>query len=180
MPQAVAQRYARALSDVVAAQGDYAATLREIDAFASIYRESAELREVFDSPAVKPEQKLGVLNAILERLGTSRIVANFLRVLERNYRLNLIEEVMAAFRDAASDRLGIAQMKVFSAEALNEEEKAALEGRFGGLTGKKLETTFGVDAALVGGIVAQIKSTIYDGSVRGALDEIQKQMAAAL
>lgn len=177
MPQAVAQRYARALAEAVGPHGDYSKTAQELEAFAEVYRESADLREVFDSPAVKPEQKAGILNAILSRLGTSRIAGNFLRVLLSHYRINILEEIRAAFQNIANDQLGIAQMKVVSAAPLSEGEQVALRERFHILTGKKAEIEYGVNPDLVGGVVAQVKSTIYDGSVRGALDRIRQQMS---
>ncbi|MGH9404952.1 MAG: ATP synthase F1 subunit delta [Terriglobia bacterium] len=180
MPQAVAERYARALADVVEKEGNYATAAQELEAFAGVYRESGELREVFDSPAIKPEQKLRVLNAIIERLGTSRVTANFLRVLLRHYRVNLVEEIRAAFQGIANDRLDIAEMSVISASPLGGPEKAALSRRFAVLTGKQVEITFSADPALIGGVVARIKSTVYDGSVRGALDEMQQQIAAVV
>jgi F-type H+-transporting ATPase subunit delta len=35
-----------------------------------------------------------------------------------------------------------------------------------------------VDRALIGGIVARIGSTVYNGSVRGRLDSLQNRMLA--
>lgn len=178
MPQAVAQRYARALAEIVGPQGNFARTAAEIEAFAEIYRENAELREVFETPAVKPEQKLGVLDAILARLGASREVGNFLRVLLKHYRMNVLADIQQAFQSIANDEMGVAQMRVVSAAPLNDRERGALGQRFQELTGKKIEAEYGVDPDLVGGVLAQIKSTIYDGSVRGALDRIREQIGS--
>lgn len=174
MPEAVAQRYARALAEVVGPGGDFAKASQEIEGFADVYRESAELREVFDSPAVKPAQKQGVLNAILARLGTSPVAGNFLRVLLEHYRINKLEEIRVAFQSIADDALGVAEMKVISAEPLSESERTALAGRFHEITRKKMEIDYGLDPALLGGVVAQIKSVIYDGSVRGSLDRMRE------
>ena len=48
MPMVVANRYARALADVVEASGDYRKVLEELQDFEATYRESPELREVLD------------------------------------------------------------------------------------------------------------------------------------
>ncbi|MGH9398434.1 MAG: ATP synthase F1 subunit delta [Terriglobia bacterium] len=178
MPEAVAQRYARAFAEVVGPQGDFAKATQELETFAEVYRESAELREVFESPAVKPQQKQDVLNAILARLGTSAGTGNFLRVLLDHYRINKLDEIRADFQAIANDELGVAEMKVISAAPLSEIERGALAGRFHDLTRKRVEIEYGVDPALVGGVVAQIKSVIYDGSVRGSLDRIREQIGA--
>ncbi len=180
MPQAIAQRYARALAEVIGPKGDYAAVMRELEGFAAVYRESVELREVFDSPAILPEQKSKVLEAILKRLEASTMTTKFLRVLLAHYRLGLLEEVRAAFQDIVNGLEGIVRMTVVSASTLSGEQQAALHDRFGSLTQKKVEIEYRIDPQVVGGVQAQIKSTVYDGTVRGYLDRIREQMETSL
>ena len=178
MPMAVAQRYASALAEISGPRGDYKQIAEDLASFAAVYQESSELREVFDSPAVLPRQKEKVLAAILDRLQTSELATRFLRVLLAHYRVNLLEEIRAAFQNIVNDRLGILQMKVVSASPLSQNQQTALQERFSDLTEKKVAAEYQVDPALVGGITAQIKSTVYDGSVRGYLDRIREQMGA--
>ncbi len=52
MPTVIANRYARALADVVAPAGNYRQVLGELEDFGAAYRESLELREVCETPAV--------------------------------------------------------------------------------------------------------------------------------
>ena len=176
MPQAIAQRYARALAAVIGPQGDYAAVMRQLESFSVAYQESTELREVFDSPAVLPEQKARVLDAILRRLEVSSLTARFLRVLLGHYRLNLLEEIRAALRDIVNGIQGIVMMTVVSASPLSAEQQAALRNRFTHLTRKAVEIEYQTDPQLVGGVRAQLQSTVYDGSVRGYLDRVREQM----
>ncbi|MDE3179339.1 MAG: ATP synthase F1 subunit delta [Acidobacteriota bacterium] len=178
MPESVSLRYARALAEVLGAHGDFARAWRDLEAFASVYRESVELREAFDSPAVKSEEKLGVLNAILERLQPSIETGNFLRVLLGNYRINKLEEILRDFQSIARDELGVVEMRVTSASPLSAGEQESLSTRFRDITQKKVEIQWALDPALVGGVVAQIKSVIYDGSVRGSLERFREEIAA--
>jgi len=39
---------------------------------------------------------------------------------------------------------------------------------------------FAVDPELLGGVVARIGSTVYDGSLRGQLQQLRKQLTGAL
>jgi F-type H+-transporting ATPase subunit delta len=173
---AVANRYARALADVVARTEEYRDVLRELEEFLAVYRESPELRDVFDTPAVPPERKTKVLEAILARLETSKVGGNFLRVLLSNYRMGHLEEIVRAFQKIANQRLGVVQVKVFSAEALPDGERRAVGSRFGEVTGKRVDVEFHREAELLGGILAQIESTVYDGSVRGHLQRIRQRL----
>jgi len=36
-----------------------------------------------------------------------------------------------------------------------------------------------VDESLIGGVVAKVGSTVYDGSVRGALESLGRRLSAA-
>jgi len=176
MSVAVANRYARALADVVGPAGDYRRTLGELEAFAGLYRESAELREAFGSPAVSLPIKTNVLLRLTAELETSLITRNFLRVLLAHYRMGLIEQVCRSFRKITNELLGIAEVSVTSATPLDGDEEAAVRQRFQALTGKLVELRFQVDPDLLGGVVAQVASTVYDGSVRGELDRMREKL----
>ncbi|MHB8652274.1 MAG: ATP synthase F1 subunit delta [Terriglobia bacterium] len=176
MAIAVANRYARALADVVSQGGDYRAVLGELRNFNAVYQESADLRDVFDTPAVSLEKKVKVLEAILARLEVSKATASFLRVLVTNYRIGMLGEICAAFAKIANERLGVVEVKVMSATGLTEAEQQALRARFEEVTRKQVAMDFSLDGGLLGGILARIQSTVYDGSVRGNLERIREQL----
>ncbi len=176
MPTVVANRYARALADVVASTGNYRQVLSELEDFSAVYRESADLREVCETPAISIAQKLGVLEAITGKLGSSPVTFNFLRVLVSHYRLPLLGEILPAFRSVAYGRLGIVLVKISSASDLSVQEQDLLRSRFNELTQKQSDLQFHVDGDLIGGVLAQIGSTVYDGSIRGHLDRIREQL----
>ena len=178
MASVVANRYARALADVVARSGEYRKALEELEEFAAVLRESAELREICETPAVPMTQKIKVLDTILTRLGVSNVTRDFLRVLLSHYRMSLLEEVIPAFRKISYDRLGVVRVKVFSAAELSEADRKTLGDRFGELTKKQAEMEFLLDGNLIGGIVAQIGSTVYDGSIRGRLERFREELMA--
>ena len=176
MPTVVAHRYARALADVVAPTGKYLQVLSELEDFGAAYRQSLELREVCETPAVSMAQKLKVLEALAAQLGSSPVALNFLRVVMSHYRMPLLGEILLAFRSVAYARLGIVQVKISSAADLSSEEREILRARFNELTKKRAELDFHLDGSLIGGLVAQIGSTVYDGSIRGHLDRIREQL----
>ena len=174
----IATRYARALADVLATGGDYRKVLGELEEFVKAYRGSQELREVFASPAVGLPQKMKVLEAVGQKLGLSLVTLNFLRVLLANYRMPLLEEVVQAYRQLAYERLGVVQVTISSASELSEEERESVAARFRQLTGKQVELDFRTEHRLLGGMLAQIGSTVYDGSVEGNLARIREQLKA--
>jgi len=176
--KAIVNRYARALADVVSRTGDYGTVLRELEDFAAIYRSSAELRDVVRTPAVAAADKFRILETILARTGTSKLAGNFLRVLLQNYRLVMIDDIVEAYKKVANERMGVVEVQISSAAELSEAERQTLLARFGTITKKKVELEFQIEKQLLGGVLAQIDSTIYDGSIRGHLQRIRERLMA--
>jgi F-type H+-transporting ATPase subunit delta len=171
-----ANRYARALADVAGETSDYRRALEDLEAFGEVYRDSTDLQQLFEAPGVAAIDKQRVLDQVLHRLGTSLVVSNLLRVLVKNHRMIYLQDVSRAFRRVANQRLGIVEIKIVSATELATPEREALKTRFQELTGKDVEMEFQLDPDLVGGVRAQVGSTVYDGSVRGALDRFKEQL----
>jgi len=176
MPAVIANRYGRALADVVAPAGNYRQVLGELEDFARVYHQNEELRGFCETPAVPMANKLTVLAAIAGPLACSRVTLNFLRVLMSHYRFPVLDEIIQAYRAVSYARMGIVQVRVSSATELSPPERAALQARFDELTRQKSELEFRIDGNLIGGLVAQIGSTVYDGSIRGHLDRIREQL----
>ena len=47
------------------------------------------------------------------------------------------------------------------------------------LTGKKVRARYSRDAAILGGAIVRVGSTIYDGSVLGQLESIREEIAGS-
>jgi F-type H+-transporting ATPase subunit delta len=174
---AITSRYARAFADVVLdLKMDPAQALQELRAMAGLIESNPELRNVFENPSVEHKQKLGLLDAIIARMGASRPLRNFTAVLIDQHRIGRIEEIAQDFQHEMNQRLGIAEAQVSSARELSQEEMRLLEKQMATITGKVIHATYSRDANLLGGAVVRIGSTIYDGSVRGRLTKIKEEL----
>lgn len=151
----------------------------ELDAFSAAMRESADLRVAMDSPAVPPGRKRAVISKLSEVLGVSDLVRRFLFVVVDHRRPALLPEIREAYEEVMDERLGVARADVSSARALTEPERTDLTGRLAQLTGKRIRARFEVNPGLLGGVVARVGSTVYDGSVRGQLESLKARMAGA-
>jgi F-type H+-transporting ATPase subunit delta len=76
------------------------------------------------------------------------------------------------------ERLGTLKVEVASARGLNGEQQAALIQRLEAMTGKRIVLNLGIDSDLVGGVVVRLGSTVYDGSVRGQLETLGRQLTS--
>lgn len=178
---AVAARYANALADVVTAASSAVRppeALSALRSFEGALKESPELHGVLVTPAVPLARKRAVVTRIGEALGISRIVRNFLLVLIDHRRIAEVGAVADAFEVVLDERLGFARAEVSSAAELSEAQRSELEAVLDRLTGKRIRARYAVDKALIGGAVARIGSTVYDGSVRGQLQSIGRCLSA--
>ena len=177
MAGASAARYARAFADVVAsARLNEAALDRQFQDFLATWDGSAELREVFLNPAVPATQKVAVLDKLNAKLGLQRELRNLIAVLINHDRIREVHEVATAWRAETQERLGIRQAEIVTARELNEGERAELVAGVGKLAGSRIEPTFKLDPAIIGGTVVRIGSTIWDGSVRGRLERLKEAL----
>jgi F-type H+-transporting ATPase subunit delta len=176
----VASTYARAFADVVlSAHLDAGRSIAELREVAKLLRESAELRRVWENPAIPGEQKRRVLDVIAERDEISRPVRNLVAILIDHRRVHFLEPIIRQLEKELDARLGFAEAKITSARALDDAEKRAFEVQVGKLTGKKVRANYAQDASLLGGAVVRLGSTIYDGSVKGQLERIQDEISSA-
>jgi F-type H+-transporting ATPase subunit delta len=171
-------QYANALADIALAQGAAEPTAKQLNDFGTSYEQSAELRTFLASPAVSIEAKHTVIEKIIGRLGASRILRNFLFIIADSHRTQLIPEIIASFQQVLRQRQGIAEAEISSAVELNAAQKAEFAKTLARLTGKKIETKYSLDPALIGGAVVRIGDTIYDGSLRNRLNEMRARLAA--
>lgn len=178
---AIVARYADALADVVMARGSALSgpeALTQLQGFTSVFRSSADLRNALTSPAVPLSRKKAVVMRIGEDLGLSRITLNFLYVLIDHRRIAAVADITETFEQKLDERLGFARAEVTAARELSDPQRTALNAELERVAGKRIRMRVQVDDALIGGVVARIGSTVYDGSVRGRLQSMERRLTA--
>ena len=181
MPQAVSIRYARELADSVispTSEVKPAQALEQLRVFGTIVEESSELRHVLLSPAVSNAKKRAVIARFAESLPLSRLVRNFLYVIIDRRRSDRLNDITDAFEAALDERIGIVRADVKSAAPLNDRQQSDLQQELSRVSGKQVRCDFSIDPELIGGIVARIGSTVYDGSVRSQLNSLRERLVA--
>ena len=175
----IAIRYARAFADVVFdLKMDAVRVREELRSLAQVVQENLLLRRVLDSPSVTHEEKLKLLDALSQQAGYEKPVRNLLAVLIEHGHIRQFGAVVRQFEKEMDTRQGYVEAEVASVRELTAEEKAALEGQIAQLTGRKVRAQYSGDKSLLGGAVVKVGGTIYDGSLRGQLRLIKKQLIA--
>jgi F-type H+-transporting ATPase subunit delta len=170
----VVRNYADAL---LSATGDEAgAVVDELDAIVSdVVRGQPRFAELMASPTLGVAERDRVL---VELFGsrTLPVVVNFLRVLNRHGRINLLSQIAAALRAEWDRKQGRRPVTVRSAVPLDEGQRKALEGRLSTLIGATPVLTAEVDPSLIAGLVVQVGDDVYDASVRTQLKRLRDRL----
>ena len=171
-----ANRYAKALFDVA---------LQEKADLGKIANDLSEVTDVLGNPAlqqaaaravVPDAARVAMIEQIADRLGVTVQVKKLLVMLTLGRRLNLVAALTDAYRERLLAHQNVVRAEVRSAAPLSPEQTRALEQSLANVTGKKVELSVSVDPELLGGVVATIGSTVYDGSVRTQLQRMRQEL----
>jgi len=172
-----ANRYAKALFDVaLEEQADLAKVDQDLQAVAGAMQESPELLLAVGRRSVTDAARQSLMEAVSKAMLLSAPVTKMLVLLANSGKLNLVPELAAAFRERLLSHQNVVRADVTSAAPLSPEKTKALEESLSTVTGKKVEITLSIDPELLGGVVARIGSTVYDGSVKTQLTNMRQEL----
>ena len=152
------------------------AGLEQLQNFAVLLKQQPDARRLLENPAMAGERRNKILQEIGSALGFERRVTNFIGILIDRGRLELLDEIIDAYRRLLDDRMGIVLAVVTVARPLDTTQQNELATKLMERTGKMIRMEVAVDALLIGGVVAQVGSTVYDGSVRTQLQTFKNRL----
>ena len=175
-----ALRYARALLDVAVNEGaPLDAIADELAAFVDLFKQHPLLEKVMLHPAVPVQRKRAVTVVLAERAQLSPILAKLLLLLAERDRLVLLPDLLAAYRERVLDYQQIVRAEVTTASPIGADRAQAIERGLAKVTGRTVRLGVRTDPSLIGGVVARIGDTIYDGSVTTQLERMKKRLVEA-
>jgi F-type H+-transporting ATPase subunit delta len=176
----VSRSYAKALLDVANESGFKAADLDRIESelgeFASAMGASRELYTALTCPVVSGDDKAGVAKAVAEKMGISKLTAQFLTLIARKGRGPAIEEIVETFTAVRLEGEGAILGAVVSADPLKKEDLEELATAFTRKLGKKVVFKAAVDSALLAGLKVTVSGVTYDGSLRAQLQTLRDRL----
>ncbi|HEY3331638.1 MAG TPA: F0F1 ATP synthase subunit delta [Capsulimonadaceae bacterium] len=171
----VAKRYAAALFDVAQRDGALDAVSADVDLVERFMVEVPYLRSMVTQPLVSADRKRKVLSdAFGDR--TTATTLNFLYLLVRKRRENLLDQVIADYRAIVNEKLGHVVAQVYSAVALDFVQLQALEAALSARTGKNVTIEAIVDPTTIGGIKVRLGDNVIDGTIHSGLEKVRAQL----
>ena len=173
-----ATRYARALFDVaVQEQADLNTLLEELSGFTALVTGHEALHRALMNPSIPAAKKRAVIDALFDRGGhLNPILGKLLVLLAERDRLTLLPELTAAFERRLMDHRQVVRAELSTAVELPPDRVAALRDGLARATGRDVQIETRVDPSLIGGAVARIGSTVYDGSITTQLQKLKRSL----
>jgi F-type H+-transporting ATPase subunit delta len=171
-----ANRYAKALFDVALEEkADVAQVDRDLAAVVTMMQASPELAAA-SNRGLNDATRRSLIEAVSKAMTLTTPVTKLLVLLAQDRKLGYLPDLATAFRERLLAHQNIVRAEVTSAAPLSPEKTKALEESLSRVTGKKVELSVSIDPELLGGVVAKIGSTVYDGSVKTQLQRMRQDL----
>jgi len=176
-----ATRYARALLDVVVQEkGNPELVEQEVAAFVDLFNRFPALAKSLLNPAVPVPRKRAAVAELTRLAKTSPTVAKLLGLLAERDRLVLLPDLLAAYRDRLLEYRKVVRADITTAAPVPPDRVEAIQRKLAQLSGRTVVLNTRVDGSIIGGVVARIGSTVYDGSVTRQLQRMKERLVESV
>jgi F-type H+-transporting ATPase subunit delta len=175
----VARRYARALFSIGLEDGRFEQYGDELEAILAALDASRDAGAFLRNPGYTLQQRHNAAGAVATALKLSPTVVNFLGLLVDRQRVGDLGPIARAYRTMVDEKVGRVRATVTSATPLTDRETKSLREAIAQMTGRTIVLDARTDPALIGGIVTQVGSRQFDGSLRTQLEQMREQLKRA-
>ena len=172
----IANRYAEALMTTAEELHILKNVSDDLTVIQRVTKESHEFQLFLKSPVIKKEKKLEVFKAAFGP-SVQPLTLQFLSLLIEKEREDALPSVIDAFFRLQDEMLGIIHVSVTTAAELSQQQTALLKQRFEAYSKKKVFIDISLDKQLIGGFIARMGDTVFDGSVKQQLKLLRRCFA---
>ena len=169
----IARRYGNALFEVAKEQDSLAETATELNEIKAALEKEPGFVVFMTSPQIDEKVKKDTLESMAK--GASSLVANLLHMLFDYHRIANLESIIGEFNRLYDADRKIVRATVKTAIALEDDQKQKLAATFAKIeNANQVILDEKVDPSIIGGVVLQSESHIYDGSIRSKFEQIKR------
>lgn len=172
----VARRYAVALMKTAEENKQVDRIATDVELLDRLMRESHEFHLFLKNPVINKEKKQTVFAELFGKK-LSSMTNDFLRLIAQKGREDLLPDIIQQFFALRDEKLGIVNVTIKAAVELSKDQQAKITRRFEGVTHKSVRLAFSLDKQVIGGFIARVGDTVYDGSVKRQLEMLREKFA---
>lgn len=179
MQTSIARRYARALFGLAEEDKQLEPIRLGLDQVDQIIRGQAEIQDLCRNPIYSLQQKQQILEALVTRLKAPPLLNQFMFLLAQKNRLPYLPEITKLFDHLVDEAQNIEKIQVKVAKKLSPKQTTDLQKQMEKIMRRRVNLSVEVDPALIGGMEATAGGKIYDGSIRGQLEALRRELLGA-
>jgi F-type H+-transporting ATPase subunit delta len=175
----VSRRYAKAHLTLGLETGEHEKLAEALESVVRAIASSSEARTLAENPGYTQAQRQKLVDVLAQRLGLPATLVSFLRLLVDRHRLLELPDIARSYRDLVDAQVGRVRGMVTSAQPLPPEELERVRQVLAETTRKSLVLEARTDPEILGGLVAQVGPTVWDGSLKTQLERLRKELKDA-
>jgi len=168
----VSCEYAQALYMLAEEKGMEESYGEGLELVEELFCQNPDYLKLLCSYAISKEEKLGSLDKAFSD-ALPREVISFLKLLCERRHMDEFSGCVKEYRAMLDEKNRVFPAKVTSAVELSEEEKSALISKLEKKSGHKVEPSFAVEPAILGGLIVEMEGSILDSSLRKHLKDVK-------
>lgn len=171
----VASRYAKSLMEIALETNQLDQVRTDMKSIEQICKENREFTLFLESPIIKTDKKLNVLNAVFSGKVSESTLA-FLNLITKKHREPILKEIAGAFDEQYKKHKNIFTAVVTSANGLDEATRKKMLEIIKQQMNGEVELVEKTDSSTIGGFVLKIGDTQLDKSIAHQLNNMKKQL----
>ena len=170
------EEYAAGLAKLAEAEGELNRVADELYQLGRTVELSDQLRSTLSDRAIPASRRIGILEDLLGATA-SPVTINLVSTLVGAGRGSHIGPIADELIRQAAESRGQAVAEVRSAITLSDDQRDRLKSALSSATGMNIDIVVVVDPEILGGVVAQVGDTVFDGSVRTRLEKMKERLS---
>ena len=175
----ISDRYASALYDLASEKKLVDVVLDDLLFIKSMIKNNKDLKLVIKSPLIKSNDKLVILQNILNSKKPNELSSTFLKVLSKNKRFQKTLDIISQFKNINAQKRGDVLADITSAEKLSNEQQDNIKEQLRTILGDKLSLNYKVDEQIIGGLIIKVGSKMIDTSLSNKINKLKIAMKGA-
>ncbi|MFO0496063.1 MAG: ATP synthase F1 subunit delta [Flavobacteriia bacterium] len=169
-----ASRYAKALLELAIEQNKLDRITEDMAYVAKVNEEEKDFAVLLSSPVVKADKKITIFNEVF--VGFDPLTEQFIDLITRNRRENLLAEIAHSFESQVKQYKGIVPITLISATPLNDKTKETILSKVKGSVKGELEIKELIDESLIGGFIVRMDDKQIDASISRQFNNLKQRL----
>ena len=170
----ISKRYAKALYDHAQDLGEESVLYHRMQILETLWRKMPELRNSLKSP-IPVETKIGLLKNATGK-NAEKSYLDFINLVVTNHRTDYILMITLSYQLIYRKKKQINVVHLTSAKRLSSKAMERIRYFTDTQTSGRVEFTSRIDPSIVGGFIFQLNDLRIDASVKGQLEQINRQL----